>query len=106
MRKVVYKMERDEAKARLSWKLLETAFLLYGKDEADSTPFDNSERGRACRTLGIDDCARVSAEDLRRICRRMSSEWHPDRQAENDKENARRRFFEIQDACEKLKSET
>ena len=109
------KAHGDEARSRLSWKFVESAFLLYGgaeggagagtKAEADFRREDNSEKGKACRILGLVNCSDLSAEELRRNCRRLSSEWHPDKYAETAKENAKKRFFQIQDACETLKLE-
>lgn len=64
------------------------------------------ENIEACKILGIENCSGISAQDVGKICSRLSNETHPDHFKEEEKEKAWRKFYKIQDACNKMKSQT
>ena len=113
IKRVVDKVTKNEARRRLSSKILEAAFMFFDEAPGDfareteflkSKKYRSPEAERACDTLGV-DCDSLTSEELRRVCRRSKSEWHPDRHAEKDKDEARSRFYDIQGACEVLHSQ-
>ena len=123
VKKLMGKVTKDEARQRLSWKIIEGAFMLFedlkfkgefGKFKSefrneDEPSFEfkkprSAASRKACKTLGV-DCDAMTPEELKRVCRRVKSEWHPDRHSEENKEEARLKFYEVQEACDRLQSE-
>lgn len=62
--------------------------------------FDPTGEANAYKTLGIQPSA--SVEEIRRVYKKLVVKWHPDRYHGNDKEDAQKRFIDIQQAYELL----
>ena len=98
----------DSARHHLTWRIIEGVFVLYDEESNEYVKHEDrdGEYLRACQTLQV-DCTNLTMEELSRICRRLKSEWHPDRHrggSQKEEESARTRFFDIQNACDILKA--
>ena len=98
----------DSARHRLTWRIIEGVFVLYDEESHEyiKHEFSDGDRLKACQILQV-DCANLTMEELSRLCRRLKSEWHPDRHrggSKGEEEEARMKFFDIQNACDILKA--